>query len=163
VTEHRRGIGPIGTASRIVIGLFTLYLALVDGPPFADGFSWSLRWYDAALGLLVLPAIAVGVGLLACRRAPGSVRFMGPAATALNCVVIVVVVANPYTAGGALLFYGTMMLIAAARGHAGCEGTVLSNWILRRDDQIGCPTFTPIDAAEERFRRSRTASLQRSA
>jgi hypothetical protein len=28
----------------------------------------------------------------------------------------------------------------------------LSNLILRRDDQIGCPTFTPIDALEARRR-----------
>jgi hypothetical protein len=25
---------------------------------------------------------------------------------------------------------------------------VLSNWILGRDDQIGCPVFTPIDEVE---------------
>jgi hypothetical protein len=36
---------------------------------------------------------------------------------------------------------------------------VLSNSILRRDDQIGCPVFTPIDEAEARLtaRNRRTA------
>lgn len=154
MTEQRRAIGPIGTASRVVVGLLILYLALVDGPPFADGFGWGLRWYDAALGLLVLPAITIGFGLVARRYADGDVRFMGQTGTLLNCAVIVVLVVNPYTAGGALLFYGTTMLIAAARGQAGCEGTVLSNWILRRHDQIGCPAFSPIDAAEDRLRHS---------
>jgi hypothetical protein len=71
---------------------------------------------------------------------------------AVNCVLIVALVANPYTAGGALLFYGAMMLVAAARGQAGCEATVVSNWVLGRDDQVGCPTFTPIDAAETQIR-----------
>lgn len=40
------------------------------------------------------------------------------------------------------------LLIAAWRGQAGCEATVISNLVLGRDDQIGCPTLTPIDAAE---------------
>jgi len=151
--EQQREIGPIGTASRLVVGLFALYLAFVDGPPFADGFAWDLRWYDALLCLIVLPAIMVGFGLVARRRAPGGVRFTGAAGIALNLAVIVALVGNEYTAPGALLFYGTMMLIAAARGQAGCEGTVLSNWILGRNDQVGCPTFSPIDAVEQRGRR----------
>lgn len=166
--KQREGsIGPIGTASRLVVGLFALYLALIDGPPFADGFAWGLHWYDAVVGLLVLPAIPVGFGLVARRRVPEGMRLTGEAAIALNCLVIVALLVNPYTAGGALLFYGTMMLIAAARRQAGCEATVLSNWILRRDDQVGCPTFSPIDAAEQQFRRRRVdasgVTLKRSA
>jgi hypothetical protein len=54
------------------------------------------------------------------------------------------------TAGGAELFYGITLLAAAWRGQPGCEATVLSNLILGRDDQIGCPAFTPIDALETR-------------
>jgi hypothetical protein len=148
-----RAIGPIGTASRVLVGLFALYLALIDGPPFANGFEWSLTWYDAALGLLFLPGAAIVFGLLAGRYRSAPVQLTGPLPMALNCVLIVALVANPYTAGGALLFYGAMMLIAAARGQAGCEATVVSNWVLGRDDQVGCPTFTPIDAAESQLRR----------
>ena len=153
MTGHERSIGPIGTATRLAVGLFALYLAFVDGPPFADEFEWGLRWYDAVLGVLVLPALSIGFGLVARRRAPQGVRFTGEAGMVLNCLVIVILLANPYSAGGALLFYGAMMLIAAARGQAGCEGTVLSNWILHRDDQVGCPVFSPVDAAERRIRR----------
>jgi hypothetical protein len=80
----------------------------------------------------------------------GPIQFTGPLAICINCLVIVALVANPYTAGGALLFYGVTLLVAAWRGQPGCEATVLSNLILRRDDQIGCPTFSPIDAAEAR-------------
>ena len=68
----------------------------------------------------------------------------------LNCAVIVALLANPYTAGGAELFYGVTLIAAAWRAQPGCEATVISNWILRRDDQIGCPTFSPIDQAEAR-------------
>jgi hypothetical protein len=38
------------------------------------------------------------------------------------------------------------MLLAAARGAAGCEVLAVSNWLLRRGDQIGCAVFGPIDA-----------------
>jgi len=75
--------------------------------------------------------------------------------------VIVALIANDYTGGGATIFYGTTMLIAAWRGQAGCEGTVVSNWLLGRDDQIGCPTFTPIDEVEAQLRRKQaTATLR---
>jgi hypothetical protein len=55
---------------------------------------------------------------------------------------------NPYTSGGATLFYATTMLLAAWRGQPGCEITVISNAVLQRDDQVGCPVFFLIDAAE---------------
>jgi hypothetical protein len=42
------------------------------------------------------------------------------------------------------------MLLAAVRGDAGCEVLAVSNWLLRRDDQIGCLLFWPIDHAERR-------------
>lgn len=142
-----RRIGPIGTASRALIGVGLLYLA--GG---AAGFSWDPEWYDPVVGLIVLPAIVVTAGLAARRYASRSVRLTGPLATCVNCVVIVVLVANPYTSGGALLFYGTTLLFAAWRGQPGCEATVLSNMVLGRDDQIGCPTFSPIDAAEAKHR-----------
>src|SRR5262252_2180973 len=86
------------------------------------GLSWRLTWYDVVLGLIVLPA------------------------------VIVALLTNRYTAGGAELFYGITLLVAAWCGQPGCEATVVSNLILGRDDQIGCPAFTPIDALEARRR-----------
>jgi hypothetical protein len=43
------------------------------------------------------------------------------------------------------------MFVAAWRAQPGCEATVLSNWTLRRDDQIGCPTFAPIDEVDARL------------
>ena len=99
----------------------------------------------------VFPAATLALGLAARRYASGPVRFTGPAGTALNCAVIVALVVNPYTAGGAALFYGLTLLVAVWRGQPGCEGTVISNWVLGRDDQIGCPIFSPIDEAEARL------------
>jgi hypothetical protein len=146
-SNKSRGIGPIGTASRALLGVGLLYLA--GG---AAGRSWGIEWYDPLVGLIALPAIMVAAGFAARRYAPGSVHLTGPLAICLNCVVIIVLVANPYTGGGALLFYGVTLLIAAWRGQPGCEATVISNMILTRDDQIGCPTFSPIDAAEARHK-----------
>jgi hypothetical protein len=78
--------------------------------------------------------------------------------TCLNCAVIVALVVNPYTGGGALLFYGATMLVAAWRGQSGCEITVIPNVVLGRDDQIGCPTLSLIDDAEARLRRTGAAA-----
>jgi hypothetical protein len=140
-----RRIGAIGTTTRLLAAVGLLYLA------FFDGTSWGLEWYDAAVGLGVLPAAVIAFGLAARRHASGPVRFTGSAGTTANCLVIVALAVNPYTAGGAALFYGATLLVAARRGQPGCEATVVSNAILGRDDQIGCPLFSPIDEAEARL------------
>lgn len=140
--ETTRQIGPIGTASRAIAGLGLLYLAIVF---------WKVDQQGAIVGLLVLPAASLAVGLILRRYASGPVHFTGLAGLALNFGVIVALVANPYTADGAALFYGITMLIAAWRGQPGCEGTVISNLILGRDDQIGCPVFEPVDEVEKRI------------
>lgn len=156
MTTSRREIGPLGTAARVLVGLGLLYLA--GG---ANGLTWGVLWYDALVGLVVLPAIAVALGLAARRYAGGPVRLTGAVGIALNVAVIAALVSNPYTGAGAMLFYGATMLIAAWRGQAGCEATVISNLALGRDDQIGCPTLTPIDAVEAHLRCE--AALARSA
>jgi len=58
------------------------------------------------------------------------------------------------TSDAALLFYGASMLLAALRGYAGCEVLAVSNWLLGRDDQVGCLLFWPIDHAERRRARA---------
>ncbi len=52
------------------------------------------------------------------------------------------------TSDAALIFYGASMLLAAVRGYAGCEVLAVSNWLLRRDDQVGCVVFAPVDLVE---------------
>jgi hypothetical protein len=49
------------------------------------------------------------------------------------------------------------------RALPGCEGTVLWNMILGRDDQVGCPLFSPIDEAEARLKARRSAREPRAA
>jgi hypothetical protein len=160
MTGRTRRIGPLGTALRVAVAVGLLYLA--GG---ADGGSWGVRWFELVGGLVALPGLTILLGLAARRYAAKPIRFTGPAGHALNCATIVALVANPYTGGAATLFYATTLLAAAWRGQSGCEITVLPNWILRRDDQVGCPVFAPIDALEARLgpvRRAASAQARRS-
>ena len=154
---NARKIGPIGTTTRLLAAAGLLYLA------FFDGTSWGLEWYDAAVGLGVLPAAVIAFGLGARRYASGPIRFIGSAGTTANSLLIIALAVNPYTAGGAALFYGATLLAAAWRAQPGCEATVLSNSILGRDDQLGCPVFSPIDEAEARLQTRRSAREPRAA
>jgi hypothetical protein len=141
-----REIGPVGTALRVVAGLGFLYLAgAIEGGP------WDVSWFDPLVGFIALPGLMVALGLVARRYARGPVHFTGILGHAVNGVIIATLVVIPYTAGGAALFYGTTMLVAAWHGQRGCESTVISNLILRRDDQIGCLFFLPADEAEARW------------
>jgi hypothetical protein len=58
-TTTGRRIGPAGTAMRIAGGLALLYLA------GAEGLSWDDHWYEPVIGLAVLPAVMLAVGLVA--------------------------------------------------------------------------------------------------
>lgn len=149
MAKATRDIGPVGTAARALSGLALLFIA--GGATIS---SWGIEPQDAVIGLVALPAVMVALGLVAGRYASGPVRFTGPLGIALNLTVIAALIANDITGPeGATIFYATTLLVAAWRGQAGCEGTVISNWVLGRDDQIGCPMFTPIDEVEARFRR----------
>jgi hypothetical protein len=143
-----RRIGPIGTTVRAALGSALLVFAVV----------WGVEPLDVALGLVVLPGAMVTFGLIAERVLGHPLRFTGPGGIAVNCAAIVVLFAVPNTTVAAALFYGVSLLVAAWRGAPHCEATVLSNLILRRDDQIGCPTMTPLDAWEARSVRSRSRS-----
>jgi hypothetical protein len=59
-----------------------------------------------------------------------------------------------------VIFVGTSMLLAAARGYADCELLAMSNWLLHRNDPLGCIVFAPVDLAESRPRR-RTSAAKR--
>ena len=141
---HGQRMGPIGRSTRLVGAAGLLYLALFTGT------SWRLSWYEALLGLLILPGATIALGLTARRHTDTPLRFTGPGGTALNCALIVGLLSNPYTAPAAELFYGATLLVAAWRRQLGCEATVISNALLRRDDQVGCPIFSPIDRIEAR-------------
>jgi hypothetical protein len=149
-TGHsRRSIGAWGTAARVLVGV--LLVGSVAVGHLAAGFDpWA--W---VLGLVGFPLLLLGWQRWRTSRHPRRLQATGPLAYLVNIAVFAALYLTPsyapalsVTSDAALLFYGTSMLIAAVRGYAGCEVLAISNWVLRRDDQIGCMVFWPVDAAE---------------
>lgn len=137
VTETR--IGPVGACARIAVGLVFVAAALWWRDP---------RWADIIVGLVLLPAVAVGLLNWRARRHPHRLEAISPRAHCLNVVLFMPLFFIPATAGGALLFYGVSMFVAALRRSGGCEVTAIANAVLHREDQVGCVLFGPLDAAE---------------
>jgi hypothetical protein len=149
---ERREIGPIGTASRIAGGVLAIGLPIAIG-----GFAW----WDAAAALVALPLVATGAGALLVatyqRLAPDALRRGQALCSGATCWLIAITIGTaagidvltPASGEVALwVWLGASMLIAAARGYAGCEVLAVPNLITRQRDQIGCILFTPIDRAE---------------
>jgi hypothetical protein len=153
--ERRRAIGPIGTGARVLVGL--LLIGIVVLSLLASSGSWLP---PIALGLVGFPALLLASQWLRALRDPTRLRATGPLGTTLNMLLFVALFATPWyarplsvTSDAALVFYAASMLLAALRGYAGCEVLAFSNWVLRRDDQVGCLVFAPIDHLEHRRRR----------
>jgi hypothetical protein len=135
--DSTRRIGPWGTAARASGGAAMLIAVALIG----------VDELDAVLGLVVFPLVVLaGLRLRGATAAP--LRLTGPEGCCLTCAVGAA--AFIFEPVAALLFYGTSLLVAAVRGDGGCEVFAVSNWLRRRDDQIACPVFAPIDAAERR-------------
>ena len=83
---------------------------------------------------------------------PGRLVAIGPAAACGTVALGVVLITIEATSSAALLFIGASMLVAAAVRNGGCEMTAISNVVLRRDDQLGCALFAPVDGFESRDR-----------
>ncbi|MGH2403723.1 MAG: hypothetical protein ACRDGN_04585 [bacterium] len=150
-----RRIGIVGTAARTIVGLYLV------GDVFAGQVSSAgLVPSSWLLGLVGFPAILLAWQWLRARRSSSRLRATGPLGFALNAAAFLALYLTPWyapalsiTSDAALIFYGTSMLLAALRGYAGCEVLALSNWILRRDDHVGCLLFAPIDHVEAGWRR----------
>jgi hypothetical protein len=141
-TGRPRGIGPLGTTARVLVG--GLLLGSVTWGHLTRGFHHA-AWL---LGLVGFPVLLLAGQWLRARRTPSPLRATGPIGHALNLVVFLVLYLLEATSDAALLFYGASMLLAALRGSAGCEVLAVSNWLLGRDDQVGCAVFWPIDHRE---------------
>jgi hypothetical protein len=139
MTEHKRAIGLFGTLARVAVGIGLLVLTwLYD----------TIQWSDILLGLVAFPAVAVLFQWLRLRSTPDPLRATGPLGHLVNFGIGAVLLVTPFTNDAASLFYGTSMLLAAARGYAGCEVLAISNTLLRRDDVVGCALFFCVDAIE---------------
>ena len=114
------------------------------------------------MGSLAFPAATIS-GVLLWKALSGTtttIRATGHLGLCATNGVLCALFAVPFTQDAALLFIGSTLVLAAVRGYAGCEVTAISNWLLRRDDQVGCVVFSPLDAAEAQFfRRSSDPGL----
>jgi hypothetical protein len=154
---NRRQIGPVGTGARIVLGFVMLVFGafggrfvLVHGLPQPE---WD--WAALALGLVGFPALLLVLQWIRRSRNPSRLDETGPLPTTLNILVFALLVgtasvhAIAFVGFAAFVFYGASMLLAAARGYGGCEVLAVSNWLLRRDDQVGCLVLSPLDNIEK--------------
>ena len=158
-SRNPRQIGPIGTIVRAILGLALLFgLGIPGGVTTIHGrYQYAFDVPSVILGAAVFPAAVLAWHWWYVRGHPAPLRATGAMATTINMVVLVALFLIPfyaprfyYLGTAAAVFYGASMLLAAVRGKAGCEVTAISNWLLGRDDQVGCPVFTPIDSAEHR-------------
>ncbi len=145
----RRAIGPMGTVARVVVG------SMIVGDVVYGHVTGTFRPAPWIFGLVGFPGLILVVQAMRARRDPRPLNATGPLAQILNIMAFVALYLTPATSDAALLFYGASMLIAAARGYAGCEVLAVSNWLLRRHDQIGCLLFAPVDGVERRERASK--------
>ena len=146
---HQRRIGPAGTAGRAVGGI-TMLGSVTYGHTVGP-----FRPAPWVLGVVGFPALTLGWQVWRTRRNAPPLQAIGPLPHVLNVAIFFALYLTPdyapalsVTSDAALVFYGLSMLLAAARGYAGCEVLALSNWLLRRDDQVGCLLFAPIDHLE---------------
>jgi hypothetical protein len=166
VTERRFGrrhrhIGAIGTTARILVG------ATFVGSVLAGHLTGEFTPGPWLLGLIGFPTAVLAWQWSRARRGAPRLRATGPLAVTVNIAVVAGLYATPWyapaasiTSDAALLYYGASMLLAAARGYGGCEVLAISNWLLHRDDQIGCLVFSPVDRLEQRVRRGTLASQE---
>ena len=152
-TRSPRDIGPIGTAVRLVLGVFLVGI-IVYGQLMTAGHLSPITW---ALGLIGFPALVLAWHFWRIRgnRAPFS--NTSPASFVLSMALPLALYLTGwyvpslwFTSDAVLIFVGSSLLLAALRGSAGCEFLALSNWLLRRSDQMACAVFTPIDSLDRR-------------
>jgi hypothetical protein len=146
---RRRRVGIAGTIARIILG-GVLVGSVVWGHARSGPDPWA--WL---IGLGVMPALTIVWQRRRIRTDPTRLVWLtGPLGHVATLGVFMAMYltswyAPPISAlsDAALIFYGTTMLVAAGRGYAGCEVLAISNWVLKRDDQVGCLLFEPIDGA----------------
>ncbi len=158
---RRRQIGTIGTVARVLIGFLMLLYGLTGGriEVMHGNVQIGFDPLSVGIGVVAFPALLLAWQWIRARRAKTRYEATGPLATTINIAVFIALVLTPryapplsFTSNAAFVFYGASMLLAAARGYAGCEVLAISNWILRRDDQVGCLVLSPIDGYERRLK-----------
>ncbi len=141
MAAEARNIGIVGTSARMALGTGILFLAFRG-----EG----VQWHEVLIGFVLFPAALMLFQWARLRRTKEFLRAKGPLGYLLNNGIVVLFFLIPFTRDSASLFYGASMILAAVRGDGGCEILSLSNWLLRRNDEVGRMVFSPLDAVEAR-------------
>lgn len=148
-----RDIGPLGTAMRLILGVLLVGI-IVDGQIASARHLTPITWL---LGLLGFPALVLLWHIWRIRRNQARFSDTSPLSFVLSLALPLAAyfigwLVPPlwFTSDATLIFVGSSLVLAALRGSAGCEFLALSNWILRRTDQLACAVFTPIDTLDRR-------------
>ncbi|HEX6478876.1 MAG TPA: hypothetical protein VF043_08520 [Ktedonobacteraceae bacterium] len=156
-TRPHHDIGPIGTAARLVGGLLLVGL-IVYGQLSSSGHLTLITW---VAGLIGFPALVLAWHYWRIRRNPARFTDTSALSFVLSLALPVALYLTGwfvpplwFTSDATLIFVGSSLLLAALRGDAGCEFLALSNWLLRRSDQLERAVFTPIDSLDQRGPRS---------
>jgi len=144
-----KDIGPIGTMARIGLGLgFVGSVVLGQLVTRLAPDTW-------ALGLIGFSALVLAWHWWRIHRNLAPFHDTSPLSFALSVALPLALYlswwyapAFSVTSDAAFLFVGSSMVLAGLRGYAGCEMLAFSNWLLRRDDQVGCVVFAPVDHPE---------------
>lgn len=141
-----RRVGVLGRLARAAVG-GALVGSVVVGH-MAGGFH-AAPW---VLGLVGFPTALLGQHAWRSRRSPAPLRATGPLGQAVGPLLFLALYLTWWyapvldvTSDAALLFFGSSMLLAAAQGCPGCEMLAFSNWVLGREDEVGCALFQPVD------------------
>jgi hypothetical protein len=120
-------------------------------------------FFGSLLLMLALVAAYCAIHLAVGRGVAGlSPHF----ATALvHALLIALYIAGfsraPVVGGGkgqlaAATFFGVSLVVAGIRGVAGCELMAIPDLFLRKDVELGCLIFSPLDGLERKLRNRRT-------
>jgi hypothetical protein len=151
---NKRAIGPVGTLGRIIAGPGLIYFGfnspLEEIAPNTDIALLAGFWDDLLIGVIVLPLVMILIQLTWQWLKGKPLRATGQLGFTLNIIITALLFFTPLH--HAMWFYlGFSLLVAAARGYAGCEVMAISNWVTGRNDQVGCVIFSPIDAIEKKI------------
>jgi hypothetical protein len=151
----RRPIGPLGTALRLLLGVF-LVGNIVYGQIASSGHLTVISW---VVGLLGFPVLVLIWHRWRIHRHPARFVATSPVSFVLSLALPLAIYFTGwvapelwFTSDATILFVGGSLVLAGLHGDDGCEFLALSNWVLRRNDLLACAVLTPIDALERHLR-----------
>jgi hypothetical protein len=150
-------IGIAGIISRVGLGII-LFGSVVYGHWFGP-----FRPAPWVIGILFFPLLVIVIHYYRVAYDKKRFQYSSGLASCINILIFLTLylthVYEPplsYLSDSVLIFYGVSMLLAAIRGYGGCEVLAISNWLLKRDDRIGCMLFSPFDYLDKIFFLRRT-------